>query len=326
MKNIREANLRTLIIKAIGFLATPIVIAISFKLISGGDHFVWSETHNFIETSAALTCILSAYCLYLYFLNRKTVRHLLLASAFLLAGLFLIAHRFMPEGTDEFSLFYILSGLSAGITLAAGISGEATLEKKPAELKKIAYRSVLLTIAFLSILYFFSAHFDHLLPKVVWGDRFTEAARAMNFLFAGLFFASAALFLQRYKKTKEQEDFLFFFVLIMFFTDRIIASYARMWGSAWWIAHFLRLSITLVLAAYLLRQYARSMLNFVSEIEERKMAQRELTANGQQLKSANQQLTAAEQQLRAQNQQLRAGEEQVRNTTRQIEFILGATQ
>ena len=318
MRNIIEKNWRKLRIVAIGLLLMPLVLRIFFDFIFTKEYIIYREIYSFIEHSIALICFLSAYYLYLYFVNSRALRYLLLATAFLVISMFFFMHGFIPEDTDLGVLFYILSGLSAGITLAAGILGEAHLEKNTAELKKITYGSILLVAIFLVVCSLFAIRFRYFLGPMIAQGRFTHTAEVPNLFFAGLFFASAALFFLRYKKTEDGEDFLFFVVFLLFFEMRVIASYSRIWGSWWWLSSLLRLCISLILAIYLLRHYARSVSNFVSEIEERRKTQRELILHQQQLKAANQQLVATEQQLRASNQRLGASEQQLRASNQQL--------
>ena len=121
-----------------------------------------------------------------------------------------------------------------------------------------------------------SVIFSGFIPQSVHNDQLTVTGLVINSLPTVLFlFSGIALFYQ-YRKTGNQELFLFTAIIIFLFQAMEALYFAQTWSIIWWLWQALRMSVYLVAFVYVLNEHIKTSETLSVEVLERRKIEKAL--------------------------------------------------
>ncbi|MDD5288130.1 MAG: response regulator [Dehalococcoidales bacterium] len=137
---------------------------------------------------------------------------------------------------------------------------------------------VLGSVSFVALLSgILSVTLSALIPQSVQGGQFTATGWIINSIpTALLLFTGVTLFCQ-YRRTGNQESFLFTAIIIFLFQAVEALYFAEAWGIIWWLWQALRLAVYLVALVYVLKEHLKTSESLAIEVIERRRAEEALS-------------------------------------------------
>jgi signal transduction histidine kinase len=139
------------------------------------------------------------------------------------------------------------------------------------------------------------------LPAMIHDGAFTTTAITINLCAGVLFLAATVRFLLDFRRSGELEACLFASLALLFGLAGLTFRYSLIWDSEWWLRHLLRLTAYLMVLAFVVHQYLRTVSVLRVALAERVRAEEALKEYSERLEEMvaerTQELRKAQEQL-----------------------------
>lgn len=183
-----------------------------------------------------------------------------------------------PPGSSLFVWLHTFAGIYGGaffvIYILAGMKKVPIPSiKSTAKMTRRLLAGVAAAVTIFGVL---STVFAPMLPAMVEEGRFTNFAWIINAVPVGLFLFAGVYLFYRYRRTGDQELFLFAAIVIFLFQASEVFYFATPWGIIWWLWLALRLAVYLTVLGYVLKEYIQTSNHLYLEVNERKKVEEAL--------------------------------------------------
>ncbi|MEM7180836.1 MAG: methyl-accepting chemotaxis protein [Spirochaetota bacterium] len=228
------------------FVLLPILGSILSHTTWKGINFNSEPVHTFVETIGTVVAIILGVVLpWLVKYQNMSILYYWLASGFLASGFLAGLHACFHPG-QEFVFLYCSSELFGGIFFFCVCLPKEFLSKLPRLLP------IILAICISFVLGFIANFFPAWLPLMVKDATFTPIARGFNLIGGALFWFASFRFVQLYLQNKRMDDILFAYLSFFLGLSGILFEFSKLWDSAWWLWHLVKLLGYCIASGYLL--------------------------------------------------------------------------
>jgi signal transduction histidine kinase len=127
--------------------------------------------------------------------------------------------------------------------------------------------------------------FPDSLPEMIRNGEFSPTAVAPTSLASLLFLGAAVRFFVAFRRSGQQEDYLFACLSLLFGLAEVMFTYSRMWDSVWWLWHLILLTAYLWVLGYLSRDYLQTISGLRVALAQTKRAEEAMRQSEQQLRT-----------------------------------------
>ena len=187
-----------------------------------------------------------------------------LTISFLNTSLYIWLNAFSGVMSGALFILYILKNTTRSFIPHVGTSSKNTV-------------IILGTVsAFAFIFGILSVIFSGFIPQSVHNNQLTVTGLVINSLPTVLFLLSGIALFYQYRKTGNQELFLFTAIIIFLFQAMEALYFAQTWSIIWWLWQALRMSVYLVAFVYVLKEHIKTSETLSIEVLERRKIEKAL--------------------------------------------------
>ena len=256
------------------FLITILIVALVFvaRYLVISSIFVWNwqnpALHSALEAIGGMIAVTMAALLYQLSQGKAETKFSLLAIAFLGMGLLDIFHSLLPPG-QSFVFLHSLAVFIGGVFFSLVWLNRIFKERLLSE----SGWPFFIAGGGATTIFVWGVFFPEAVPLMVSAGKFTSFAVILNFIGGITFLLGGAAFALDFLRFRKKDDYLFFFLAIMFGLAGILFKYSSLWNGEWWLWHFIRLGAYLIVLTFVVKNYrlaTASLRQFSSQLEKEK--------------------------------------------------------
>jgi signal transduction histidine kinase/ActR/RegA family two-component response regulator len=245
--------------------------------------FLWPQVkwvgeapYTAIEALGSFVALLLAIFILARYRERPCI--LYFSAGMMSLGIMNVFLTISPLNTSLYIWLNAFSGVLSGILFILYILKNTTrffIRHKETTTKEIV--KVLGTVSAVAFVFgVLSVIFSGLIPQSVQNDQLTVIGMLINSLPTALFLLSGIALFYQYRKTGNQELFLFTAILIFLFQAMEAQYFAHTWSIIWWLWQGLRMSVYLVAFVYVLNEHIKTSETLGVEVLERRKIEKAL--------------------------------------------------